>query len=47
MNITDTFLASFFGPGMGLRVQAFDGANKTDDFRVNLHHCFGRSLDSG
>ena len=37
----DTFLASFFGPGMALHVRAFQGTNTTDDFLVNLHRCFG------
>eukprot|EP00435_Cladocopium_sp_Y103_P002755 s453_g1.t1 len=47
VNITDTFLESFFGPGMALHVREF-GANTTDvvdDFRVNLHRCFGENAD--
>ena len=41
--LQDTFLESFFGPGMALHVREF-GANATelvDDFRINLHRCFG------
>lgn len=47
VNITDTFLESFFGPGMALHVREF-GANITDvvdDFRINLHRCFGENAD--
>ena len=37
----DTFLESFFGPGIALHVKSFEGKNTTDDFRINLHSCFG------
>jgi hypothetical protein len=45
----DTFLESFFGPGMALHVREF-GANITDvvdDFRINLHRCFGAGSSWG
>ena len=42
VNITDTFLESFFGPDMALHVRSFEGNKTTDDFMVDLHHCFGR-----
>lgn len=45
MNITDTFLASFFGPGFSLHVEALQGNKTTDDFRVDLHRCFGQNAD--
>jgi len=45
VNITDTFLESFFGPGIALHVKSFEGKNTTDDFRINLHSCFGQNAD--
>lgn len=41
VNITDAFLASFFGPHVDLHVRIISGDHTTDDFRVNLHECFG------
>jgi len=45
VNITDAFLASFFGPHVDLHVRIISGDHTTDDFRVNLHECFGQNAD--